>query len=224
MATCHVRGGGEYGDAWYQAGRKQTKPNSWKDLIACAEHLVRTGVTTPRQLGIMGWSAGGITVGRALTERPDLFGAAAPGVGVLDAVRAETESNGPGNVVEFGSVAKADEFRALLAMSAYHHVRPVAAAPPEVTGVRVPGAPVTRGHYPAVILPHGATDQRVAVWHSSKMAAALQAADPATPVLLNIDFAAGHGRGSSTQQRLSTFADSIAFMLWRFGEPGFELR
>ena len=205
MATCHVRGGGEYGQAWYEAGKIATKPNTWKDLIACAEHLVKSGVTTPRKLGIMGWSAGGITVGRALTERPDLFAAAAPGVGVLDAVRLETEPNGPGNAVEFGTVAKPDEFKALHEMSAYHHVRLLV-------------------RYPAVILPHGATDQRVAVWHSSKMAAALQGAQSKAPVLLNIDFDAGHGRGSSTAQRLGTFADSLAFMLWQFGEPGFELR
>ncbi|MEQ1807546.1 MAG: prolyl oligopeptidase family serine peptidase, partial [Burkholderiaceae bacterium] len=205
MATCHVRGGGEYGQAWYEAGRIATKPNTWKDLIACAEHLVKSGVTTPRKLGIMGWSAGGIAVGRALTERPELFAAAAPGVGVLDAVRAETEPNGPGNAVEFGTVAKPDEFKALHEMSAYHHVRLLV-------------------RYPAVILPHGATDQRVAVWHSSKMAAALQGAQSKAPVLLNIDFDAGHGRGSSTAQRLGTFADSLAFMLWQFGEPSFELR
>ncbi len=205
MSTCHVRGGGEYGQEWYEAGKIASKPNTWKDLIACAEHLVKSGVTTPRKLGIMGWSAGGIAVGRALTERPELFAAAAPGVGVLDAVRAETEPNGPGNAVEFGSVAKPDEFKALHEMSAYHHVRLLV-------------------RYPAVILPHGATDQRVAVWHSSKMAAALQGAQSKAPVLLNIDFDAGHGRGSSTAQRLGTFADSLAFMLWQFGEPGFELR
>jgi prolyl oligopeptidase len=159
MATCHVRGGGEYGQPWYDAGKILTKPYTWKDLIGCAEHLIRNGVTTPQKLGIMGWSAGGITVGRALTERPDLFAACRPGV-----------------------------------------------------------------RYPGVILPHGATDQRVAVWHSSKMAAALQTANPKVPVLLNIDFDAGHGRGSSTAQRLGTFADSVAFMLWQFGEPGFGLR
>lgn len=203
MATCHVRGGGEYGEAWYEAGRKATKPNTWKDLIGCAEHLVATGVTTRAQLGIMGWSAGGIAVGRAFTERPDLFAAAAPGVGVLDAVRAETEPNGPGNVVEFGTVARPDEFRALYAMSAYHHVE---------AGVR----------YPAVILPHGVNDPRVAVWQSAKMAAALQAASPASVTLLNLDFDAGHGRGSGVAQRLATFADSAAFMLWQFGEPGFQ--
>lgn len=203
MATCHVRGGGEYGQAWYEAGKIHTKANTWKDLIGCAEHLIKTGVTVPGRLGIMGWSAGGITVGRAFTERPELFAAAAPGVGVLDAVRAETERNGPGNAVEFGTVARPDEFKALYAMSSYHQVR----------------AGMT---YPAVILPHGATDPRVAVWHSSKMAAALQAAGGRRPALLNIDFEAGHGRGSSTAQRLGTFADSIAFMLWQFGEPGFR--
>ncbi len=205
MATCHVRGGGEYGQAWYEAGKITTKPNTWKDLIGCAEHLVKTGVSTPRKLGIVGWSAGGIAVGRAFTERPELFAAAAPGVGVLDAVRAETEPNGPGNAVEFGTVAKADEFKALLAMSPYHHIRMLE-------------------RYPAVILPHGATDQRVAVWHSSKMAAALRASQMKAPVLLNIDFDAGHGRGSSAAQRLGTFADTLAFMLWQFGEPGFGLR
>lgn len=203
MANCHVRGGGEYGQPWYEAGKKLTKPNTWKDLIACAEYLVRTGVTSPDKLGIMGWSAGGITVGRAFTERPDLFAAAAPGVGVLDAVRAEVEPNGPANVVEFGTVAKPDEFRALYAMSAYHHVKP---------GVR----------YPAVILPHGVNDARVAVWQSSKMAAALQASKSSTLVLLNLDYDAGHGRGSSTAQRLGAFADSASFMLWQFGEPGYQ--
>jgi prolyl oligopeptidase len=205
MATCHVRGGGEYGQAWYEAGKITTKPNTWKDLIGCAEHLVNTGVATPRGLGIVGWSAGGIAVGRAFTERPELFAAAAPGVGVLDAVRFETEPNGPANTVEFGTVARPDEFKALLAMSPYHQIRMLE-------------------RYPAVILPHGATDQRVAVWHSSKMAAALRASGMKAPVLLNIDFDAGHGRGSSTAQRLGTFADTLAFMLWQFGEPGFGLR
>lgn len=205
MATCHVRGGGEYGAAWYAAGRKATKPNTWKDLIACAEHLVKSGVTTPAQLGLFGWSAGGIAVGRAMTERPDLFAAVAPGVGVLDAVRAELEPNGPGNIAEFGSVATEAGFKALLAMSSLHHVQP---------GVR----------YPAVILPHGANDQRVAVWQSSKMAAALQTASPRSVTLLNIDFDAGHGPGSAARQRLSTFADSAAFMLWQMGEPAFVPR
>jgi prolyl oligopeptidase len=106
-------------------------------------------------------------------------------------------------VVEFGTVAKPDEFRALYEMSAYHHVKP---------GVR----------YPAVILPHGVNDARVAVWQSSKMAAALQASNSSSLVLLNLDYDAGHGRGSSTAQRLGAFADSASFMLWQFGEPGYQ--
>ena len=203
-ATCHVRGGGEYGDEWYTAGKIATKRNTWMDMIACAEHLVATGVTAPQKIGIVGRSAGGITIGRAITERPDLFAAAAPGVGVLDAVRAETEPNGAGNTMEFGTVQKADEFKALLAMSAYHHVN---------AGTR----------YPAVILTHGVNDSRVAVWQSSKMAAALQAARPdAKPVMLDLDYSAGHGRGSSREQQLASFANVLAFFLWQMGEPGFQ--
>ncbi|MBL8309142.1 MAG: prolyl oligopeptidase family serine peptidase [Burkholderiales bacterium] len=202
--NCHVRGGGEYGEAWYTAGKIATKANTWKDLIACAEHLIATGVTTPAKLGIVGRSAGGIAVGRAMTERPELFAVAAPGVGVLDAVRAETEPNGAGNTMEFGTVKQPDEFRALLAMSAYHHVK---------AGVK----------YPAAILPHGVNDSRVAVWQSSKMAAALQAARPdAKPVLLDLDYQAGHGRGSSREQQLASFANVLAFFLWQMGEPGFQ--
>jgi prolyl oligopeptidase len=204
MAVCHVRGGGEYGNEWYEAGKIQTKPNTWKDLIACGEHLLKSGIASSKQLGIMGWSAGGITVGRALTERPDLFAAAAPGVGVLDVLRSESEANGPGNAVEFGTIKKADEFKAMRAMSAYHHVK---------SGTK----------YPAVILPHGANDPRVAVWHSSKMAAALQAVDAkGKPVLLNIDYEAGHGPGSSRAQQFNAFADTLAFFLWQFGEKGFQ--
>ncbi len=204
MAVCHVRGGGEYGNEWYEAGKIQSKPNTWKDLIACGEHLVERGITSSKQLGIIGWSAGGITVGRALTERPALFAAAAPGVGVLDVIRSETEANGPGNAVEFGTVKKSEEFKAMRAMSAYHHVKPGST-------------------YPAVILPHGANDPRVAVWHSSKMAAALQAVGTEIkPVLLNIDYEAGHGPGSSRAQQFNAFADTLAFFLWQFGETGYQ--
>jgi len=202
--NCHVRGGGEYGKAWYEAGKIATKRNTWMDLIACAEHLIATGVTSAPKIGIVGRSAGGIAIGRAITERPDLFAVAAPGVGVLDAVRAETEPNGAGNTMEFGTVDKADEFKALLAMSAYHHVKP---------GVK----------YPAVILSHGVNDSRVAVWQSSKMAAALQAARSDTrPVLLDLDYQAGHGRGSSREQQLASFANVLAFFLWQMGEAGFQ--
>ncbi|MGH8674582.1 MAG: prolyl oligopeptidase family serine peptidase, partial [Burkholderiales bacterium] len=156
-AVANVRGSGVYGEDWYKAGYKATKPNTWKDLIACAEYLIAQKYTSRSRLGILGGSAGGILVGRAMTERPDLFAAVIPDVGLLDAVRAETTANGIPNIPEFGTVKKEDEFRALLAMSSYHHVKQ--------------GTP-----YPAVLLVHGVNDPRVDVWHSSKMAARLLAA------------------------------------------------
>ena len=125
-----MRGSGVYGKDWHKAGFKATKPNTWKDFIACAEYLIAQKYTSRAKLGILGGSAGGIPIGRAITERPDLFAAAIPAVGLLDAVRAETEANGVLNVPEFGTVKKEDEFRALLAMSSYHHVKEGTAIPP----------------------------------------------------------------------------------------------
>lgn len=207
LATCHVRGGGEFGEEWHRGGQKETKPNTWRDLIACAEFLVERGFTRPERMGILGGSAGGITVGRALTERPDLFAAAVPSVGVLDALRMEFTPNGPPNIPEFGSVKTEAGFKALLAMSAYHQVK---------DGTR----------YPAVLLMHGVNDPRVEVWNSSKMAARLNAANAnvanAKPVLLRLDYDAGHGVGTSRNQRNVELADIYSFLLWQFGEPGFQ--
>src|SRR6266850_1219985 len=169
-AVANVRGSSVYGHNWYKAGAKSNKPNTWKDFIACAEYLIAQKYTSSARLGILGGSAGGITVGRALTERPDLFAAVVPSVGVFDAVRAELEANGVPNIPEFGTVAKEDEFRALLAMSSYHHVKD--------------GTP-----YPAVLLIHGVNDPRVDYWQSAKMAARLQAATSSgKPVLLDLDY------------------------------------
>lgn len=205
FAVANVRGSGAYGEEWYKAGYKGTKPNTWADFIACAEFLVKQGYTSSPRLGILGGSAGGILVGRALTERPDLFGAAVPVVGVLDAVRAETTANGVPNIPEFGTVKKEDEFRALLAMSAFHHVK---------DGIK----------YPAVMLPHGFNDPRVDVWHSAKMAARLMAANPGgNPVLLNIDYESGHGVGSTKKQSQRQTADIYSFLLWQAGDPAFQL-
>ncbi len=207
LATCHVRGGGEFGEAWHLGGQKLTKPNTWQDLIACTEYLIERGFTRRERVGIQGGSAGGITVGRAMTERPDLFAAVVPAVGVLDALRMEFTPNGPPNIPEFGSVKTQDGFRGLLAMSSLHQVR---------DGVK----------YPAVMLMHGVNDPRVEVWHSAKMAARLGAATrdvaDAKPVLLRLDYDAGHGVGSTRNQRNAELADVYAFMLWQFGEPGFQ--
>ncbi len=204
FAVANVRGSGVYGKDWHKAGFKATKPNTWKDFIACAEYLVAQKYTSPAKLGILGGSAGGILIGRALTERPDLFAAAIPAVGLLDAVRAETEANGVLNVPEFGTVKKEDEFRAILAMSSYHHVKAGTA-------------------YPAVMLTHGVNDPRVAVWQSTKMAARLMAATSSgKPVLLNLDYDSGHGIGDTKLQRQKQTADTYAFLLWQTGDPDFQ--
>ena len=205
-AVANVRGSGVFGQEWYKAGYKTSKPNTWRDLIACAEYLVAQKYTTSAKLGILGGSAGGILVGRAMTERPDLFGAVIPAVGVLDAVRAETTANGVPNIPEFGTVKKEDEFRALLAMSSYHHVK---------DGTR----------YPAVLLTHGVNDPRVDVWHSSKMAARLMAASTSgKPVLLDLDYEGGHGIGDTKAQRQRQLADIYAFLFWQAGHPEFQPR
>jgi prolyl oligopeptidase len=204
-ATCHVRGGGAYGEEWHLAGMQATKPNTWKDLIACAEYLVKQGYTTSTKIGINGGSAGGILIGRAMTERPDLFAVAVPAVGVLNAVRAETSANGVPNIPEFGTVKDEKQFAALLEMDAYHHVK---------DGVK----------YPATLLIHGINDPRVPPWMSLKMAAQLQAANASgKPIKLRIDYASGHGMGSTKSQRQEEYADMWSFMLWQFGDPRFQL-
>ena len=197
-AVAHVRGGGEYGQEWHYAGRMANKPNTWLDLIASAEYLVDEGYTAPAHMAPMGGSAGGVLAGRSITTRPDLFGAAVIRVGMLDAVRAETTTNGVPNIKEFGTVTDEQGFKDLLAMSSYHHVR---------EGVT----------YPATLLTHGYNDNRVNVWMSGKMAASLQAAngDDGAPVLLRVEFDAGHGIGSTRDQLLSEVADTYSFLFWQ---------
>ena len=205
-AIAHVRGGGAFGDEWHMAGRRATKPNTWKDGIAAAEWLIANGYTSPGKLGIYGGSAGGIFVGRSITERPDLFAAAVPQVGWFDAIRIETSANGVANVPEFGTVKKEDEFRALLAMSSYDHVKPGTA-------------------YPGVMLVHGVNDIRVDVWQSTKMASRLATATTSgRPVLLRLEYDSGHGQGSTREQLQARTADVFAFMLWQFGAPEFQPR
>ncbi len=202
-AIAHVRGGGEYGEEWHLAGKKLTKPNTWRDFIACGEYLVAQKYTSPAKLGIWSASAGGITIGRSITERPDLFAAAIDGVPVSDALRMEMEPNGPPNVPEFGSSSNLWGFEDLYAMSSYHHVRDAV-------------------KYPAVMVMTGFNDPRVASWQAGKMAARLEAAtESGNPVLLRVDYDAGHGVGSTKTQRQVEMADEYSFLLWRFGVAGF---
>lgn len=209
LAYAHVRGGGEYGKRWWRAGQKISKPNTWRDLIDCCEELIKQKWTSPKQLTIQGGSAGGITVGRALTERPDLFTAVISNVGVSNALRAEFSQNGPPNIDEFGTVKERGGFLGLKQMDAYHAVR---------DGVR----------YPAVLLTTGMTDPRVEPWQAAKMTARLQEAvtrlqrADRNPVLLRVDFDAGHGLGSTRQQADAERADEYAFALWRSGIAGFQ--
>jgi prolyl oligopeptidase len=203
-AIANPRGTSVYGEEWYRGGFQATKPNTWKDFIACAEYLIAQKYTQPSKLGILGGSAGGILVGRAMTERPELFAAVIPAVGALDMLRMETTANGVPNIPEFGSTKTEAGFKSLLAMSTYANIKP--------------GTP-----YPAVLLTHGVNDPRVEVWTSTKTAARLQAATTSgKPVLLRLAYDAGHGVGNTKKQALEERADMFAFFLWQMGVAGFQ--
>lgn len=203
-AVSHIRGGGEYGEDWHNAGRMLTKQNTISDFIACAEYLIENKYTSAQRLGIRGGSAGGITVGGAITQRPELFAAAADLVPASDMLRFETTPNGPPNVPEFGSIKTEDGFKGLYGMSAYHHVKD--------------GTP-----YPAVMVTTGINDPRVDSWQAAKMAARLQAATSSSkPVLLRVDYDAGHGMGSTKPQGEQLNADMQSFFLWQMGDPAFQ--
>ena len=204
LAIPHVRGGGELGEAWHKAGQKMTKPNTWLDLIACTEYLQKNKYTSPAKTVINGGSAGGILIGMAMTERPELFAAAIPEVGILNPVRVENSPNGPANIPEFGTMAKEDEAKALLTMDAYHHLQPGT-------------------NYPATLVTAGFNDPRVIAWQPAKFAARLQATNASgKPVLFFTDYDAGHGHGNSKQKSFESFADLLAFGLWQTGAPGFQ--
>lgn len=204
LATCHVRGGGELGEAWHQAGFQVTKPNTWKDFIACADYLIAHKYTSPNKLVGMGGSAGGILIGRAIEERPELFAAAVASVPAADTLRFETTANGASNVSEFGSVKTEAGFRALYAMSPYANVK---------NGVK----------YPAVLVTTGINDPRVDAWVPAKFAARLQAASASDkPVLLRVDYAGGHGIGSSMDQAIDGMADTFSFAFWQTGDADFQ--
>jgi prolyl oligopeptidase len=202
-AICHVRGGGELGESWHLAGKDANKHNSWQDDIACGEELIARGITTKDKLFITGASAGGITAGRAMTERPDLFAGVIDYVPAANPLRMEFSPNGPPNVPEFGTVTNEQGFKNLYAMDSPQHVK---------QGVR----------YPAVLISLGLNDPRVEPWGPAKFAAALMASGTPNPVLLRVDPNAGHGHGSTRTQTDLLVADWVAFMKWRAGAPGWR--
>ena len=204
FAVAHVRGGGEYGEDWHLAGQKLTKQHTIDDMLAGANYLIAHKYTSPVHLAGEGTSAGGITIGGAITQRPDLFAAALIRVGDSDALRSELMASGPANIPEFGTVKDPDGFKALYAMDAYQHVKPNTA-------------------YPAVLLTTGANDPRVAPWEAAKMTARLQAStNSGKPVLLRVDYDAGHGMGSTKTQNDELLADELAFLFWQLGVPEFQ--
>lgn len=203
-AVAHIRGGGELGEAWHMGGFKATKPNTWKDFIACAEYLVDNKYTSPQKIAIMGGSAGGILIGRSMTERPDLFRVAVPVVGEMNTVRSEQAPSGPINVPEFGTVQDSAEFMGLLAMDAYHALK-------------------DSTNYPSTLITAGMNDPRVIAWQPGKFAAKLQAVNTSdNPILFLVDYAAGHGIGDSKTKSFEQWADILSFIMWQTGQPGFQ--
>jgi prolyl oligopeptidase len=200
----HARGGGEFGEDWHNAGRQGTKQHTIDDFLACAKLVVDGEWTSPAHLAGTGTSAGGITIGGAITQRPELFAAALDRVGVTNMTRFEQTQGGPANVPEFGTVATEEGFKALHAMDSYLHVR---------DGMK----------YPAVLVETGANDPRVPSWMPAKMAARLQVATAsARPILLRTDFDAGHGLGSTRAQADRLRADEYTFLFWQLGDPAFQ--
>jgi prolyl oligopeptidase len=204
MAFVHARGGGELGEKWHLAGQKQTKQHTIDDMVAAARYLIDRKYSSPDHLAPLGTSAGGITVGGAIVQHPELFAAAVDNVGDTDLLRSQNTEGGAANVPEFGDVNVKEDFPFIYAMSAYEHI-----------------APGTK--YPAVFGITGVNDPRVPSWEIAKFIGALQVANSGTrPVVMRVDFDAGHGLGSSRTQREETFADAWSFLLWQLGDPEFQ--
>jgi prolyl oligopeptidase len=194
VAVPALRGGGEYGEAWHEAGMLHNKQNVFDDFIAAAEYLVKEGYTRPEHLAIAGGSNGGLLVGGAMTQRPDLFKVVLCGVPLLDMVRYQRFGSGKTWVSEYGSADKPDDFRALYAYSPYHHIKP---------GTR----------YPSVLMLSADSDDRVDPMHARKFTAALQAASTGGPIWLRIERNAGHGGADLIKATVEQLADQYAFAL-----------
>jgi prolyl oligopeptidase len=201
IAVANLRGGGEYGEEWHKGGNLTNKQNVFDDFIACARHLIERGYTSREKLCIEGGSNGGLLMGAAFTQQPELFRAVITHVGLYDMLRVELDPNGAFNVTEFGTVTVPQHFEALYDYSPYHRVQ---------DGVR----------YPAVLLTTGENDGRVNPMQSRKMAARLQAATGSGhPVLLRTS-SAGHGIGTALGERIAEDSDVFAFLFDQIGAGG----
>lgn len=201
FVVVNLRGGGEYGKAWHDGGRLLQKQNVFDDCIAAAEHLIATGVTTAAQLALLGGSNGGLLVGAVVNQRPDLFAAAAPQVGVMDMLRYTQFTAGRYWIDDYGNPAEEKHFRNLLRYSPYHNVR----------------AGLT---YPAILVLTADTDDRVVPGHSFKYVAQLQSTDVGPrPRLIRIESRAGHGAGKGTDKVIDEYAALWAFFAFHTGLP-----
>ncbi len=201
VAIPNLRGGGEYGEPWHEAGTKLAKQNVFDDFIAAAEWLIANGYTSPERLAIGGDSNGGLLVGATMLQRPELFAAAVPSRGVLDMLRYHEFTIGWGWAGDYGTSAHPDEFRALLAYSPVHNVH-------------------AGEHYPATLVLTADRDDRVVPAHSYKFAAALQAAQGhEAPVLLRVQTRAGHGAGTPTRLRIEQDVDRLSFLFLTLAAP-----
>ncbi len=197
-AVANLRGGGEYGEQWHLAGNLTHKQNVFDDFAACARYLIEKQYTKPARLAIMGGSNGGLLMGAAFTQHPELYSAVVSMVGIYDMLRVELSPNGAFNVTEFGTVKEADQFRALYAYSPYHHV---------VDGTQ----------YPAILFTTGANDPRVDPMNSRKMTARLQASGTIKPVLLRTSSSSGHGIGTALSEVIDQIADVDSFLFAQWG-------
>ena len=200
LVRASLRGGAEYGEEWHLAGNLTRKQNVFNDFLACAQYLIDQKYTSPAHLAILGGSNGGLLMGAAFTQRPDLFRAVVSYVGIYDMLRVELDPNGAFNVTEFGTVKDPDQFKALYAYSPYHHVKDGTA-------------------YPAILMPTGENDHRVNPMQSRKMIARLQAADSSGhPILLRTSSSAGHGLiGASVDEAIEQNADVYSFLFDQLG-------
>jgi prolyl oligopeptidase len=194
-AVANIRGGGEYGQEWHRAGMRHNKQNVFDDFIAAAEYLVREKYSNPKRIAISGGSNGGLLVGAVMIQRPDLFGAALPAVGVMDMLRYHTASaNARQWSTDYGLSENADDFRTQFAYSPLHTLKPGTCYPPTL---------VTTGDH----------DDRVVPWHSYKFAAELQRVQGcANPVFIRVETRAGHGSGKPVWMQIEDVADRFGFV------------
>ncbi|UZO82105.1 prolyl oligopeptidase family serine peptidase [Aquimarina sp. ERC-38] len=205
-AIAHVRGGGEKGDYWYKGGLKATKANTWKDFIATAEYLIKEKYTSKSKLAISGGSAGGITVGRAMTEKPDLFAGVIAHVPFMNTILMETDINGANSTKEFGTIKSKEEFNYLYEMDSFHHVEKGTS-------------------YPATLVTTGFNDIRVPSWDPAKFYAKLKDYNSSNnPLLFSVDFDSGHDGGNSISKSIKNTTDALAFAFWSTEHPTYTLK